>query len=69
MAEITVKAYEKEITIAVLDGSNAEDWLDVFRTVMFHLGFAIQTIQEYLPTSDEIEEQREDIGEQGEYEA
>jgi hypothetical protein len=68
MAELTVKAYEKEITIVLPDGSDAEDWLDVFRTVMFHLGFAIQTIQEDLPTSDELEEQREDIDECGEYE-
>ena len=68
MAEITVKAYEKEITVVVPDGSDAEDWLDVFRTVMFHLGFAIQTIQEYLPTGDELQEQQDEIDERGEYE-
>ena len=68
MAELTVKAYEKEVTIVVPDGSDAEDWLDVFRTVMFHLGFAIQTIQEYLPTGDELQEQQDEIDEQGEYE-
>lgn len=67
MAEITVKAYEKEITIVTPDASNAEEWLDVFRTVMFHLGFHIETIREFMPTADEIEEQSE-INERSEYE-
>ena len=59
MAELTVKAYEKEITITLPNDSDAEEWLEVFRTVMFHLGFHIETIREYIPTTDEITERGE----------
>jgi hypothetical protein len=63
MAELTVKAYDREIKIILADDSRAEEWLEAFRSVMFHIGFHIDTIREYLPTSDEIEEQSVERGE------
>jgi hypothetical protein len=57
--QITVKTDGKEITLTQHWDADAGDWLETFRTIMFHLGFYIDTIREYMPTEDELDDQAE----------
>jgi len=54
--QITVKTDSKEITLVQHWDAHAEDWLETFRTILFHLGFHIETITEYLPTGDDLDD-------------